>query len=76
MEFQIDAVSPSDIKALANDRLSVRVDGDVGVYAYSDFRYGDEATFRAIAFGYPETNFLVISRIDSDAIPGRGNLST
>jgi hypothetical protein len=69
MEFQSDTVSPSGIKALADDRLSVRVDGNVEVYAYSDFRYGDEATFRAIAFGYPDTNLLVISRIDCDPNP-------
>jgi hypothetical protein len=60
-ELQTTPLSHNDIKALAEERLSSRVDGNEGVYSYTDFRYWDVATFRAIAFGYPETTLLVIS---------------
>jgi hypothetical protein len=50
------------LRALANERLAPNPDGQGDGYAYSDFRFGDAARFRALAFGYPATSVLLVAR--------------
>jgi len=59
--MSIPPLDAAQIRALADERMSPKPDGEEGVYAWKDFRYGDVASFRAIAFGYPNTTLLVIS---------------
>lgn len=64
-------VPPLDIAALqvlADERFGTRPDGEGDGYAYSDFRH-DEARFRAMAFGHPDTRVLLVSKYPGD---GRG----
>jgi hypothetical protein len=56
-------LSPDQVRSIASDAIGraahVRADG----YELCDFWYRDVAFFRAMAFGYPETTVLAVSRL-------------
>ena len=59
--LQVPPLEPGDVKAMAAEILRPKPDAETDGYAYVDFSYGDDAFFRAMAFGYPETRLLVVS---------------
>src|SRR4051812_29013684 len=60
--LELPPVDAAAVQALANERIGAEPDGRADGYAYSDFSYGDVIRFRAMAFGYPFTDVLVIAR--------------
>jgi len=60
--LQVPPVDAATIQALASERIEEHTAAHEAGYCYADFNYGDTARFRAIAFGYPATNALLISR--------------
>jgi hypothetical protein len=60
------AIDVGAVRTLADDRLGATPDAEVDGYAYSDFRYGEAGMFRAMAFGFPNTTVLLVTRFRSD----------
>ena len=60
--LDVPPLLPQDVVAMAAERLRPKPEGEVAGYAYSEFWYGDEEFFCAMAFGFPETRLLVVSR--------------
>jgi hypothetical protein len=70
--LQVPALTSDEIVDLAAQQLHPKPDAqtDDG-YAYSDFQYRDVALFRAMAFGFPQTKLLVLSRFAQPPPPPR-----
>lgn len=62
-------LSADDVVVMAADRIGRLADGELDGYSYRDFRYGEVAWFRAIAFDYPQTTLLIVARRDKDSGP-------
>jgi Tfp pilus assembly pilus retraction ATPase PilT len=60
--MQIDPLARRDLVGLAEQVLGSGRGSQRDGYAYLDFAYGNVARFRAMAFGYPKTSVLLISR--------------
>jgi hypothetical protein len=58
----VPPLSAENVSDLAAERLSPEPDGERDGFAYADFWYGDVAFFRVMAFGFPQTTLLVVSR--------------
>jgi Tfp pilus assembly pilus retraction ATPase PilT len=62
--LQLSPLQAEDVISMAAAQLSPKPQGEKDGYAYCDFSYGDVrvAFYRAMAFGFPETRFLMVSR--------------
>jgi hypothetical protein len=56
------ALKSSDIQAFAKGQFGDKQPQEVYGYASIDFPYGDVAMFHMMAFGYPSTNLVVLTR--------------
>ena len=66
--LQLPPLEPADVSGMTDELLAV-TEGQGGGYAYGHVWYGDVAYFYALAFGYPQTTLLVLSRQEPDGPP-------
>ena len=59
--LQIPPLEPADVTEMTDELLPV-MDGESDGYAYGHVWYSDVAYFRGLAFGYPQTKLLVLTR--------------
>jgi twitching motility protein PilT len=59
---RVDVLTPRQVANLAEEHLGLKVGKQIDGYTLSDFSYGNLARFRVMAFGYPRTKSLLITR--------------
>ena len=59
--LQMPPLEVDDVTSLASELLRPK-QGEADGYAYIEFSYGDVASYRVMAFGFPATRLLVVSR--------------
>ena len=60
--LSVPPLDVSDVAAMASEQLAKAPEYNADGYAYLDFWYGKVAYFRLMAFGYPDTKAMVLSR--------------
>ncbi len=60
--LQVPPLAVQDLEDMARELLGDAVKSDADGYSYVDFWYGTLAFYRAMAFGFPSTRALVLSR--------------
>jgi len=62
--LSVPPLAESDVHALAEEMLSKKVSGTADGYAWVDFNFLHDASawFRIMAFGYPDTKVVMVTR--------------
>ena len=60
--LQMPPLEADDVTSLASELLRPEPQREADGYAYVEFWYGDVAFYRVMAFGFPATRLLVVSR--------------
>ena len=61
--LQTMTLDAAAVQALAGEMLKDRPPAHTDGYAHVDLLYGDATQFRILAFGYPDTHLLMVSRL-------------
>jgi hypothetical protein len=71
----VPPLAESDVQALAEEMLSKKVSGTSDGYTWLDFNFLHDpgAWFRIMAFGYPDTKVLMVTRQSQSSEPFREN---
>ena len=67
--LQTAPLNETEIERLASERLSTQPQVESERYVFSDFTHGEAAHFRLMAFGYPKSRMLLVSRRIADSNP-------
>jgi hypothetical protein len=65
-------VLPSDVTSLTQQTVGLGPSQANG-YSFCDFNFGGVARFKAIAFGFPQTTFLLLVHLPQDSPPGNSD---
>jgi hypothetical protein len=60
--LQVPPLTVEDLDEMVEERLGEAPEFNADGYAYVDFWYGDVVFYRVMAFGFPSTKALVLSR--------------
>jgi hypothetical protein len=66
----VPALDAADVRGMAEELLANRPRTEANGWVHADFWYGDVVYCRGMAFGYPETTVLLVSRILEPPPPG------